>query len=74
MITYNWKAEFSQSELDIIEFHKRWHNDKNCFAVGNQISTLLISEMANALDRYESILNEMEEYWEEMKRYAKGNG
>lgn len=61
MITYNWKAEFTKRELDIIEFRKIWHKDKDCAAIRTKTSTVLISEMANALDRYEAILNEMEE-------------
>ncbi len=58
MITYNWKAEFGQKELEFINrFRERKSND-DPFPI---ISQDLVAEMANALDRYEAILNEMQE-------------
>ncbi len=49
MIIYNWKAEFSAKELKTIEHHKLIKIN------GGQS---VVAEMANALDRYEAILNE----------------
>lgn len=58
MIIYNWRAEFSQKELEQI---------KGCQEISyserySYISSVenLVKEMTNALTRYETILNEME--------------
>ncbi len=58
MIVYNWKAEFSRRELERIGqcqdvVYSEGMSDMN-------LIKHLIKEMANALDRYEVILNEME--------------
>lgn len=51
MITYNWKAEFSEPELKTIEHHRQ---------IRDSGSESIVAEMANALDRYEGFLNEQE--------------
>ncbi len=58
MITYNWRAEFSQKELEAIKVRKKWRGDQECAAVREEMATVLIAEMSNALDRYEAILND----------------
>ncbi len=59
MITYNWKAEFTQRELERIEqcqdvVYSEGMSDMN-------LIKNLIKEMGRALDRYETILNELED-------------
>ncbi len=58
MIRYAWKAEFSQEELKRIEgCHQELARSE--FSHIGKLEQL-VKEMANALDRYEAILNEME--------------
>ncbi len=59
MITYDWEAEFDRHELERIEkclevTYSKGLSDTNLLSG-------LIKEMANALNRYVAILNEMEE-------------
>ena len=67
MITYNWKAEFSQKELSIIAFARKVEAEESL-----KKTALVIREMANALDRYETILNEMEEIQIKLRRILDG--
>ncbi len=67
MITYNWKAEFSQKELLIIALARKVEAEESL-----KKTVLVIREMANALDRYEDILNEMEETNKKLRRILDG--
>lgn len=61
-LTYAWKSEFNKDEKEVIEVcrqvNRTLSNPKHREKLPDVV---LIAEMANALDRYEAILNEMEE-------------
>lgn len=55
MITYDWKAGFSQEELKTIERYKKLRAKGNI----GQIA-IVLSRMAEALDVRDAILNELD--------------
>ena len=69
MITYNWKAEFEQNQLNRAETCQAIKDGLFDIGTIKELSDVnLIAEMANALDRYQNILNEMEEDNRTVKR------
>ena len=61
MIIYNWKAEFSGDQKEMVKVYKQVNNTLSNLKDRDILSDIvLIAEMANALDRYQNILNEMQ--------------